>query len=61
MTKSKSSIRKALFMTEEELVELYGDEVRGIVKGMEPAATYIHDKKSIPMYAPDRVRNKLNG
>ena len=58
---TKSNVRKALFMTEEELVELYGDEVRGIVKDMEPNATYIKDKKAIPMYAPDRVRSKLNG
>lgn len=48
-------------MTEEELVELYGDEVRGIVKDIEPTATYIKDKKLIPMFAPDRVRRKLNG
>lgn len=58
---TKSNIRKASFMTEEELVELYGDEVRAIVKDMEPTATYIKDKKLIPMFAPDRVRRKLNG
>lgn len=58
---TKSNIRKALFMTEEELVELYGDEVRGIVKDMEPTATYVQDKKPIPMFSPDRVRSKLNG
>lgn len=61
MTKSNNKVRKALFMTEEELVELYGDEVRGILKDIEPTATYIKDKKLIPMYAPDRVRRKLNG
>lgn len=60
MTKSKSSVRKALFMTEEELVELYGDGVREVVKDLEPTATYVKDKKLIPMYAPDRVRRKLS-
>ena len=61
MKKSKSKIQKALFMTEEELVELYGDEVRAIVKDLEPTATDIKGKKLIPMFAPDRVRRKLNG
>lgn len=61
MSKSKSSVRKALFMTEEELVELYGDEVREVVKDLEPAATYVKDKKLTPMFAPDQVRRKLNG
>lgn len=54
--------KKALFMTEQELVDYYGEEVREVLTSVDPTATHISkDKKMLPMWSPDRVKKALDG